>query len=70
MINLYIQIYCILDIEYLKQTLPPTIEEDFYEFLSGLTAKDVTLYALQEGSVAFPRYLIHFLQIYIIHIFM
>lgn len=27
----------------------------FFEYLGKLTAKDVTLYALEEGSVAFPR---------------
>ncbi|RZC41714.1 nicotinate phosphoribosyltransferase [Asbolus verrucosus] len=47
--------YSISDIEYLKQTLPPNIEEEFYEFLSTVSAKDVTLYAIAEGSVAFPR---------------
>lgn len=50
----------LLDIEYLKQTLPPTIEEEFYDFLSQLTTKEVTLFAMQEGSVAFPRYLFAF----------
>lgn len=43
------------DIEYLKQTLPEGIENEFFEFLRNLTPKDVTLYAIDEGSVAFPR---------------
>ncbi|XP_060536870.1 nicotinate phosphoribosyltransferase [Cylas formicarius] len=43
------------DIEYLKQTLPPSTEEEFFLYLSTVTAKDVKLYALAEGSVAFPR---------------
>lgn len=43
------------DIEYLRQTLPEGIEDEFYEFLRNLTTKDVTLYAIEEGSVAFPR---------------
>ncbi|XP_067011033.2 nicotinate phosphoribosyltransferase isoform X2 [Anabrus simplex] len=42
------------DIAYLKQTLPPTIEPEFFVFLRNLTANDVTLYAIQEGSVVFP----------------
>ena len=46
------------DIEYLKQTLPETIEPEFFVFLRQLTAKDVVLYAIDEGSVAFPRYVI------------
>lgn len=41
--------------EYLKQTLDPNIEDEFYEYLRNLTAKDITLYAIEEGSVAFPR---------------
>lgn len=43
------------DIEYLKSTLPSTIEDEFYDFLSTLSAKDITLYAIDEGSVVFPR---------------
>uniref|UniRef100_A0A8D8VF42 Nicotinate phosphoribosyltransferase n=1 Tax=Cacopsylla melanoneura TaxID=428564 RepID=A0A8D8VF42_9HEMI len=43
------------DIEYLKETLPPCVEEDFYEFLQSVTAERVTVYAIQEGSVVFPR---------------
>lgn len=44
------------DIEYLKQTLPDGIENEFFDYLKDLTAKDVTLYAIAEGSVVFPRY--------------
>ncbi|XP_022901146.1 nicotinate phosphoribosyltransferase isoform X2 [Onthophagus taurus] len=47
--------YSLSDLNYLRLTLSPTIEEEFFEFLSKLTAKEVTLYALEEGSVAFPR---------------
>ncbi|XP_055711632.1 nicotinate phosphoribosyltransferase isoform X1 [Phlebotomus papatasi] len=43
------------DIEYLKQTLPDGIEDEFFEYLSQLTAKDVILQAIEEGSVVFPR---------------
>ncbi|XP_058817919.1 nicotinate phosphoribosyltransferase isoform X1 [Topomyia yanbarensis] len=47
--------YSETDMEYLKHALPQGIEEEFFEYLSQLTAKDVTLYAIAEGSVAFPR---------------
>uniref|UniRef100_A0AAG5DY41 Nicotinate phosphoribosyltransferase n=1 Tax=Anopheles atroparvus TaxID=41427 RepID=A0AAG5DY41_ANOAO len=47
--------YSETDIEYLKHALPQGIEDDFFEYLSQLTAKEVTLYAIEEGSVAFPR---------------
>ncbi|XP_026475526.1 nicotinate phosphoribosyltransferase isoform X3 [Ctenocephalides felis] len=43
------------DIEYLRNTLPIAIEPEFFSYLRDLTANDVTLYALEEGSVAFPR---------------
>ncbi|XP_052893319.1 nicotinate phosphoribosyltransferase isoform X4 [Anopheles moucheti] len=47
--------YSETDIEYLKHALPQGIEDEFFEYLAQLTAKDVTLYAIEEGSVAFPR---------------
>lgn len=47
--------YSETDVEYLKHALPQGIEEEFFDYLSQLTAKDVTLYAIEEGSVAFPR---------------
>ncbi|KAK5638209.1 hypothetical protein RI129_012504 [Pyrocoelia pectoralis] len=42
------------DLHYLKQILP-SIEEEFFNFLGSLTAKDITIYAIEEGSVVFPR---------------
>ncbi len=44
------------DIAYLKQILPPYIEEEFFRYLKDLTVEDVTLFAIPEGSVVFPRY--------------
>ncbi|XP_067625039.1 nicotinate phosphoribosyltransferase isoform X2 [Eurosta solidaginis] len=41
--------------DYLRQTLPEGVENEFFDYLSRLTAKDVTLYAIDEGTVAFPR---------------
>ncbi|XP_048517750.1 nicotinate phosphoribosyltransferase isoform X2 [Dendroctonus ponderosae] len=43
------------DIEYLRTTLPSSTEDAFFDFLGTLTAADVKLFALAEGSVAFPR---------------
>lgn len=44
------------DINYLKSAMQDNgIDNDFFDFLAQLTAKDVTLHALDEGSVAFPR---------------
>lgn len=47
--------YSASDILYLRQTLPPTIENEFFDYLSKLTASEVIIYAMEEGSVAFPR---------------
>ncbi|XP_025830667.1 nicotinate phosphoribosyltransferase isoform X2 [Agrilus planipennis] len=47
--------YSSSDLKYLKETLPQTIEDEFFVFLSTLSAKDVTVYAIDEGSVTFPR---------------
>ena len=44
------------DIAYLKQILPPYVEEEFFHYLKNLTVEDVTLFAIPEGSVVFPRY--------------
>lgn len=43
------------DIEYLKRILPQNVEPQFFDFLSQLTAKEVNLYAIPEGTVVFPR---------------
>jgi ribosomal protein L27 len=37
--------------------MPASVEPEFFIFLKNTTAKDVTLYAIEEGSVVFPRYL-------------
>lgn len=52
------------DIEYLKQTLPEGIENEFFEYLGNLTARDVTLFAIDEGTVAFPRCVFSFLEVF------
>lgn len=43
------------DIAYLRRTLPAGIENEFFAYLEQLTADEVTLYAVEEGSVVFPR---------------
>ncbi|CAG7659360.1 unnamed protein product [Allacma fusca] len=42
------------DIEYLKDTLP-TIDPEFFDFLRKLNADGITVWAIDEGSVVFPR---------------
>ncbi|CAG0917796.1 unnamed protein product [Notodromas monacha] len=43
------------DIQYLKETFSSQTDPEFFEFLGNLTAKEITLYAIEEGSVVFPR---------------
>lgn len=31
------------------------IDEGFYDYLRTVTAKDITVYAMREGSVCFPK---------------
>ena len=47
--------YSETDITYLRSVLPSTVEEEFFEFLQSLSPKDVTIHAVAEGSVVFPR---------------
>lgn len=43
------------DIQYLRDNLPSCIENEFFAYLSQVTARDITLHAVEEGSVVFPR---------------
>ena len=45
----------ISDISYLKTVMPSTVEEEFFTFLRGIDGSQVTLSALLEGSLVFPR---------------
>ncbi|CAL7943143.1 unnamed protein product [Xylocopa violacea] len=47
--------YSSSDIKYLKSTMPSSVDQRFFEYLKDLTPKDVTIYGMEEGSVAFPR---------------
>jgi nicotinate phosphoribosyltransferase len=44
------------DIDYLRITLPSNVEEEFFQYLTDLTPNDIKIYALHEGSIAFPRF--------------
>jgi len=43
------------DISYLKTAFPATTKPEFFEWLGQIDASQVKIYALKEGSVAFPR---------------
>ena len=43
------------DVAFLRTLLPANTPEAFYAWLSGLDARAVTLHAVPEGSVVFPR---------------
>ncbi|XP_038616465.1 nicotinate phosphoribosyltransferase [Tachyglossus aculeatus] len=42
------------DIDYLASVLPPDTDPAFFDYLRGLDTSGVTVWALPEGSVAFP----------------
>ncbi|CAD5118810.1 DgyrCDS7489 [Dimorphilus gyrociliatus] len=46
--------YSECDIEYLRSVLPPT-EPAFFDYLKTVSTKDIKLYAVEEGSVIFPK---------------
>lgn len=43
------------DISYLKTALPQNTDPEFYVYLQNLSARDVTLSAVPEGEVVFPK---------------
>lgn len=43
------------DIDYLRSVLPATTEEEFFTYLHELDTREVTMYAVPEGSVVFPK---------------
>ncbi|XP_052239206.1 nicotinate phosphoribosyltransferase-like [Dreissena polymorpha] len=43
------------DITYLRTVLPEYVEDEFFDYLKNLTAKDVTMYAIDEGTIVFPK---------------
>lgn len=47
--------YSASDIDYLKEVLPAVKDEAFFQYLANLTTKDVTIYAMAEGTVCFPK---------------
>ncbi|XP_041360491.1 nicotinate phosphoribosyltransferase-like isoform X2 [Gigantopelta aegis] len=43
------------DIEYLKSVLPSSTEPEFFDYLANLTTNDVTVHAIEEGTIVFPK---------------
>lgn len=35
--------------------MPTSVEEEFFEYLKELNTKTVTLFAIEEGTVVFPK---------------
>lgn len=38
--------------------MPATVDPAFFDYLKNVNLNDVTIYAMQEGSVTFPRLLL------------
>ncbi|NWH66490.1 PNCB phosphoribosyltransferase, partial [Geococcyx californianus] len=49
------------DVAYLRSVLPTTTEDAFFDFLATLDASEVTVSAVPEGSIIFPK--VPFLQV-------
>ena len=47
--------YTSSDIEYLRNILPTNVEEEFFTYLQNLSPQNITVNAIPEGTVAFPR---------------
>ncbi|XP_076946534.1 nicotinate phosphoribosyltransferase 2-like [Bidens hawaiensis] len=43
------------EITFLRETLPPTCEDGFFDYIQGIDCSDVEVYAIPEGSVVFPK---------------
>ncbi|KAH7637443.1 nicotinate phosphoribosyltransferase isoform X1 [Dermatophagoides farinae] len=43
------------DIDFFRKILFDDVEDEFFDYLSKITAKDVVLYSVAEGSVVFPK---------------
>ncbi|OQS05961.1 nicotinate phosphoribosyltransferase [Thraustotheca clavata] len=43
------------DVDYIRDVLPPSTEPGFFDWLLSLDCSNVKIYALKEGTIAFPR---------------
>lgn len=43
------------DIKYLKTVMPGSVENEFFDYLKALNTRNVTLYAIEEGTLVFPK---------------
>ncbi|XP_030498609.1 nicotinate phosphoribosyltransferase 1 [Cannabis sativa] len=43
------------EIAFVRQSLPSSCEDGFYDYLRGINCSDVEVYAASEGSVVFPK---------------
>ncbi|KAI3509005.1 hypothetical protein L1887_24028 [Cichorium endivia] len=43
------------EIGFVRETLSPTCEDAFFDYLEGIDYSDVEVYAIAEGSVVFPK---------------
>ncbi|GAV67745.1 NAPRTase domain-containing protein [Cephalotus follicularis] len=43
------------EIAFIRDTLPGSCEDGFFDYLSGIDCSDVEVYAISEGSVVFPK---------------
>jgi len=41
--------------DYIRTILPPSTEEEFYDYLGSLSTDSIVVYAVDEGMVVFPK---------------
>lgn len=48
-------IFFLADIDFFRSVLPPTAEDEFFEYMAGISANGIKLYSVAEGTVVFPK---------------
>ena len=47
--------HCAADVAYLRECMPPDTEAAFFDYLAAIDGSKVTLHAIPEGTVVFPK---------------
>lgn len=43
------------DIDFFRSVLPPTAEDEFFDYMAGVSADGIKLYSVAEGTIVFPK---------------
>lgn len=53
--NLSLFFMILIDIEFFRSFLAKDVEEEFFQYLSKITAENIVVWSVSEGSVVFPK---------------